>query len=285
MPAPALDPRSHIGLVALSVADLDRSTAFYASVIGLDQLERTADAATMGVEGVPLVELREEPGAVPSTGTAGLFHLALLLPTRRDLAAWLQHAIDARVRVGGLGDHVVSEAIYLDDPDGHGIELYADRDRATWEGRVAELMGTFAVDVPSLLAELGDEPRSAYTGLPAGTAMGHIHLRVRSIPETTRFQHEVLGWERIMDFGPSATFLGAGGYHHHIGANTWQSAGQRAGRPGEARLLFATIVLPDQVELDAVLARVRADGQAPVEGEGGWLVEDPSGVRLRLVVG
>lgn len=282
MSATAIDPRTHVGLVALSVAELDRSLAFYTAAIGLEQLSRDADVAVLGVAGTPLIELHEEPGAVPSPNTNGLFHLALLLPTRLDLARWLQHAIDTQIRVDGLGDHVVSEAIYLTDPDGHGIEIYADRDRATWDGRVGELMGTFALDVPGLLDEL-DGPQGDYAGMPAGTTMGHVHLRVQGIPETTRFHHEVLGWDRIMDFGPSATFLSAGGYHHHIGANTWQSSARRAGQPGEARLLFATIVLPDQAALDAVLARVRADGGTPTETADGWLVLDPSNVPLRLV--
>lgn len=282
MPA-SLDSRTHVGPVGLSVADLDRSLAYYTAAIGLDLLARDDGRALLGVADRPLVELHEEPGAERAETTAGLFHLALLLPTRRDLAAWLQHAIDAQIRIDGLGDHVVSEAVYLTDPDGHGIEVYADRDRATWDGRVAELMGTFAVDVPSLLAEL-DGPQGDYAGLPAGTTMGHVHLRVADIPTTTRFHRDVIGWDAVMDFGPSATFLSAGGYHHHIGANTWQSAGQRAGRPGEARLLFATIVVPDEAERDALLERVRADGGAPVEDAGGWRVEDPSGVPLRVAV-
>ena len=281
--AASLDPRTHVGTVGLSVADLDRSLAYYTAAIGLDLQARGDRRAVLGVPDRPLVELHEEPGAERAETTAGLFHLALLLPTRRDLAAWLQHAIDAQIRIDGLGDHVVSEAVYLTDPDGHGIEVYADRDRATWDGRVAELMGTFAVDVPSLLAEL-DGPQGDYAGLPAGTTMGHVHLRVADIPTTTRFHRDVIGWDAVMDFGPSATFLSAGGYHHHIGANTWQSAGQRAGRPGEARLLFATIVVPDETERDALLERVRADGGAPVEDAGGWRVEDPSGVPLRVAV-
>lgn len=281
--AASLDPRTHVGTVGLSVADLDRSLAYYTAAIGLDLQARGDGRAVLGVPDRPLVELHEEPGAERAETTAGLFHLALLLPTRRDLAAWLQHAIDAQIRIDGLGDHVVSEAVYLTDPDGHGIEVYADRDRATWDGRVAELMGTFAVDVPSLLAEL-DGPQGDYAGLPAGTTMGHVHLRVADIPTTTRFHRDVIGWDAVMDFGPSATFLSAGGYHHHIGANTWQSAGQRAGRPGEARLLFATIVVPDETERDALLERVRADGGAPVEDAGGWRVEDPSGVPLRVAV-
>ena len=199
---------------------------------------------------------------MPATTTSGLFHLALLVPTRRDLATWLQHAIDAHVAIDGLGDHVVSEAVYLTDPDGHGIEVYADRDRATWDGRVAELMGTFALDVPDLLAEAD----GAWDGLPAGTTMGHIHLRVRDIPETIAFHRDVVGWDLMLGFGPQAAFLSAGGYHHHLGANTWQSAGQRAGVPGEARLLHATIVAPD----DDLRTRL------------GDEFEDPSGIRFRL---
>ena len=249
-----LPPTTRVGAVGLSVADLERSIGYYGSAIGLDLLAREDGVARMGAGGETLVELVEEPGTVPAPTTSGLFHLALLVPTRRDLANWLQHAIDARVPIDGMADHVVSEALYLTDPDGHGIEVYADRDRATWEGRVAELMGTFALDVPDLLAEAdGGE-------LPPETTMGHVHLRVRDIPETIAFHRDVVGWDLMMGFGPQAAFLSAGGYHHHIGANTWQSAGQRAGQPGEARLLYATIVSPD----------------------GGEDFEDPSGIRFRF---
>ena len=163
----------------------------------------------------------------------------------------------------GLSDHFVSEALYLSDPDGHGIEIYWDRPRETWEGQVEARMTTLPLDVDNLIAELSDPKAATFDGLADETIMGHVHLKVASIPETVSFYRDVLGFGLMATLGSHATFLSAGGYHHHIGANTWESAGAPAPPEGTAALRHATIVLPDEAERDRVLGRVEASGHSP----------------------
>ena len=154
------------------------------------------------------------------------------MPQRRALAAWLAHAGRDRIPLQGLSDHFVSEAIYLGDPDGHGIEIYADRPRETWEGQV-ERLTTLPLDVGDLLGELDEPETEPFDGLPAGTAVGHVHLRVARIPESIAFYRDTLGFDLMATYGDQAAFLAAGGYHHHVGANTWQSAGRAASSGGD----------------------------------------------------
>ena len=282
-PAP-IDVRTRLGAVSLVVAELERSVSFYERVIGLQMIERADGRAALGVDGDALIELVEEPGAAPVDRSTGLFHLALLLPTRIDLAAWVQHAIDDQIRIEGASDHVVSEAVYLSDPDGHGIEIYADRSREVWAGKVQELMTTLALDLPSLLAEVDPADPTPYAGMPAGTTMGHVHLKVAEVPAAIEWFRDVLGFELMATFGPQAAFLGANGYHHHIGANTWMSSGEGPSGPGTARLGHLTIILPDAPELERLLDQVRAAGGEPLELDGVWHVRDPSGTAVRLAV-
>lgn len=281
--ASPLDSRTRLGTVNLVVADLPRSVAFYTQAIGL-RLQGQADGrALLGSGGPPLIELVEEPGAAPVDHSTGLFHLALLLPDRVELARWVQHAIDDAIRVDGASDHVVSEAIYLSDPDGHGLELYVDRERSIWDGKVQELMTTLALDLPSLLAEVDPADPTPYPGMPAGTVMGHVHLKVAEIPTTIQWYRDVLGFELTAIYGPQAAFLATGGYHHQVGANTWTSGGQSPSGPGTARLGHITIELSDAAERERVLGQVRAAGGETVEIEGAWQVTDPSGTVVRLV--
>jgi catechol 2,3-dioxygenase len=228
------------------------------------------------------VRFVEEPGAAPADGHTGLYHVALLVPDRPSLARWLAHAARERIPLEGLSDHAVSEAIYLRDPDRHGIEIYADRPREAWEGRVRELMTTIPLDVESLLGELEDPQPESFEGLPDGTAVGHVHLRVADVPDTVRFYGDVLGMALMAQLGPMAAFLSAGGYHHHIGGNTWESRGASPAPPGSATLRHATIVLPDREELDRVAARVADAGQDPEVGDDGVVVHDPSQNALLL---
>ncbi len=261
----------------LTVSNLDRSVAYYESVVGLVVRERGAAQAFLGAGGDDLLVLFEQPGATPARGYCGLYHFALLLPERADLARWLAHAARDRVALVGLSDHFVSEAIYLSDPDGHGIEIYWDRPREVWEGRVAEHMTTLPLDTSSLFGELSDPASEPFEGLPLGTSMGHVHLCVSSIAPTIAFYRDVLGFALMASLGGQAAFLSAGGYHHHIGANTWESAD--AGQPpeGSAALRRATIVLPNEVEHERVVARVADAGQEPIVLEDGVLARDPSG--------
>lgn len=276
-----IDPRTTVGAVELSVADLGRSLGFYTGAVGLRVLEEGDGGAALGAGSVPLVRLVELPGARPAPGATGLFHLALRVPDRRGLARWLAHAARERVPLQGASDHFVSEAIYLGDPDGHGIEVYRDRPRAHWEGQVAR-MTTLPLDVGGLLDELDDPAGEPFEALPDGTVMGHVHLQVRDMPEAIRFYRDVLGLELTARIGDEAAFLAAGDYHHHVGVNTWSSRGAGPPPAGAAALQSATLLLPDADALGAVLERVAAAGVAAQERADGLLVHDPAGVPLLL---
>src|SRR5438445_961478 len=271
----AIAPKTRMGSVELSVADLDRSLEYWQREIGLRLLERENGRASLGAD-TELLRFVEEPGAQPDHGHTGLYHVALLVPDRPSLARWLAHAARDGVSLTGISDHVVSEAIYLRDPDFHGIEIYADRPRELWEGKVGQVMSTLPVDVDDLLGELDDPATASFDGLPDGTTIGHVHLRVADVPATVDFYNRVLGFAVTAQAGPAAAFLSAGGYHHHVGANTWESRGASPAPAGSATLRHATIVLPDAAELDRVVGRVADAGQEPGPGEGGILVRDPS---------
>ena len=270
-----------MGPVHLTVSDLARSLDYYETAIGLRVLEREDDRATLGVDS-PLLVLVEEPGAPPATGYTGLFHVALRVPDRAGLARWLEHAARERVALTGLSDHAVSEALYLRDPDHHGIEIYRDRPRADWEGSVRERLTTIPLDVDDLLGELSEPGPPDYPGLPEGTDMGHVHLCVASIPETLEFYRDVLGFDLVAQLDEVAAFLSAGGYHHHVGANTWESRDAPPPPPGSAALRHATIVLPDVAERDRVAGRVAGTGQEPEARPDGVIVRDPSQNALLL---
>ena len=273
-----------VGAVHLVVADLERSLAYYASAVGLAVIERAAGCARIGLDDRVLVVLEEQPGARRVTGYTGLYHFALLVPERADLARWLAHAARDRVPLVGLADHFVSEALYLTDPDGHGIEIYWDRPREVWEGQVAERMTTEPLDTAGLLGELDDPAREPFEALAAGTVMGHVHLKVAAIAETVAFYQDVLGLGLMARLGGRAAFFGAGGYHHHIGANTWESAGAPAPPADAARLQCLTIVLPDSTERDAVRARLEASDVATRDVERGPMYFDPSGNPIVLAI-
>jgi len=262
-------PDTHMGLVELSVSDLDRSVAYWQDAIGLRVLSRENGTAEVGAD-TPLVRFVEEPGARPAHGFTGLFHVALLVPDRQSLGGFLAHTAREQIPLTGLSDHVVSEAIYLRDPDYHGIEVYADRPREQWEGRVSQTMTTIPLDTDSLLAEAGDDE---FEGLPDGTVVGHVHLCVRDVDETIDFYRDRLGMGLTAHGGDQAAFLSAGGYHHHLGGNTWETRGAPPAPEGTARLLRFTIVVPDQAEVERVAERI-----------GGTEVQDPSGNTLALSV-
>jgi catechol 2,3-dioxygenase len=272
-----ISPATRMGSVHLTVADLDRSVDYYESAIGLQVHDRSGDRATLGAGGEGLLVLVEQPGARPVRGYSGLYHFALLLPRRADLARWLAHAARERVPLAGLADHYVSEAIYLSDPDGHGIEIYWDRPREVWEGKVSERMTTLPLDTNSLLGELPDPASEPFEGQPAGIVMGHVHLCVADVPPTIAFYRDVLGFALMASLGGQAAFLSAGGYHHHLGANTWESAGAGLPPDGAAALRQATVVLPSDVERDRLVAQAANAGYEPRRLEGGILVRDPSG--------
>jgi catechol 2,3-dioxygenase len=273
VPIPAA---TRMGAVHLTVGDLERSLAYYRASIGLDVLAQSDGRATLGAGRTRLLELVEEPGAQPAPGRTGLFHFALLLPDRRSLARWLAHAVRERVRLSGASDHFVSEAIYLSDPDKHGIEIYHDRPRELWEGQVAARMGTDPLDLNGLLGELEDPETEPFERQPDGTTMGHVHLQVSHIAPSVEFYRDLLGFGLMAEYGGQAAFLSAGGYHHHVGANTWRSGGALPPAPGSAALRRFEIVLPDAAERDALAERVAAGGVQLEDDPAGPLARDPS---------
>jgi catechol 2,3-dioxygenase len=242
-----ISPQTHLGAVHLTVADLERSRAYYAGSIGLAVLGESDGELSLGAGGRELLHLVEEPGARPADGYTGLFHFALLVPERADLARWLAHAARDRVQLTGASDHFVSEALYLRDPDHHGIEIYWDRPRELWEGKVGR-MGTWPLDLEEILATLPEPGAEPFDGLAAGTVIGHVHLRVSDVGEAVSFYRDELGFDLMTQLGDQAAFLAAGGYHHHIGANTWESRGAPPAPAGTATLRHFTIVVPGSAE-------------------------------------
>jgi catechol 2,3-dioxygenase len=282
----AIDPATRVGVVALAVADLERSVAFYTDVFGFTVFARDTATATLGIPGAPLLLLREHPGARrwPEHGATGLYHFAVLVPTRADLGCWLRHWIEQTSHLPGQGDHLVSEALYLSDPDGNGIEIYRDRPRDAWRwvnGRVQ--MATDPVDIQGLLAEAAQRAEP-WNGLPAGTRIGHIHLQVGDIPQAEAFYHGVLGFDVVAQL-PSALFVSAGGYHHHIGLNTWQSRGAGPAPADTAGLRFFTLDFGSDAARDAVVARIRAAGIDCAQHEDVLVVHDPWRNRIALHIG
>ncbi|MEK7786740.1 MAG: VOC family protein [Chloroflexota bacterium] len=279
----SLHPDLTLGYVHLTVSNLERSLSFYQNSLGFKMRrdDSTAGTAWLGAGGPDLLVLTELPGAKHSRGTTGLYHFAILTPSRLELAHSLKRIAETRTPVEGFADHHVSEAIYLPDPDGNGIEIYRDRPRADWRDAQGNFrMGTDPLDIDGVLSELDgrdDErsERSEWSGLDPATTLGHMHLHVRSIPEAKAFYCDVLGFDLLMNIG-SALFVSAGGYHHHIGLNTWQGVGAPPPPPGSAGLRYFTVRLPDQAELDKVPDRVRAAGVLVEEHAQGWLVRDPS---------
>jgi catechol 2,3-dioxygenase len=272
---------TRLGAVHLTVADLDRSVEYYEREIGLALRERDHGQAALGTGGEDLLVLVEEPGAKPADGFSGLYHFALLVPDRTDLARWLAHAARDRVQLVGMSDHFVSEALYLRDPDHHGIEIYADRSRELWEGQVWQRMTSLPLDTDDLVSVLDDPTSTPFDELPRGTVMGHVHLCVAEIAPTVAFYGDALGFALMAQLGAHAAFLSAGGYHHHIGANTWESAGAGQAPAGYASLRHATVVLPSADTRDALVERA---GGAVEAIDGSPVVRDPSGNRLALAI-
>jgi catechol 2,3-dioxygenase len=259
-----------IGRVGLTVNDLDRVQSFYETVIGLERIEDGGGRALLGAGGRGFLELREDSQARRhDPREAGLFHTAFLLPSRGALGAWAVHAAKAGVRLQGASDHLVSEAIYLADPEGNGIEVYADRPREAWPrdegGRIS--MATERLDLRALAAA-APEP---WTGAPPGTGVGHVHLQVGDIAEAERFYGGTIGFDVVTHY-PGASFLGSGGYHHHLGANTWNSRGAKR-RDFPSTGLTELGFLADPVALTSILART--------DGESALI--DPWGTPVRVI--
>ncbi len=284
--AAVIDPLTTMGTVRLTVSDLSRSREFYERALGLRAVELEDGAVALGApDGPALVELYGDSAARALDRRAtGLFHLAVLVPSRRDLALALRRLADGRWPLDGASDHLVSEALYLSDPDGNGIEIYRDRPREQWQQVDGQLqMATLPLDLRGVLGELSaDDPPQPL--VPPGTRIGHTHLQVSELERTEEFYAGVLGFDVVVRGYPGALFVSAGGYHHHIGLNTWHSAGSGPAAPGSAGLRSFEVVLPGSGELEAVLGRVSDAGlpTEPVSGRGTTVVRDPSGIAVEL---
>jgi catechol 2,3-dioxygenase len=284
-PAARIAPETTVGTVSLTVADLDRSRAFYERAIGLRPSGLDDGRLAFGVAGErPLIELRGDGSARRLNRRApGLYHLAILVPSRLDLAFALARLAEIRWPLDGASDHLVSEAVYLSDPDGNGIEIYRDRPRSEWRRVGDQLqMSTLALDLNDVLGELR-VASELQTAAPPGTTIGHVHLQVADLAQAEAFYHGVLGFDVMVRGYPGALFVSAGGYHHHIGLNTWHSAGAAPAAAGSVGLRSFAIDLPDEQQLAAVLARLQAASIPISRGPVGVLVHDPfgSGVALR----
>lgn len=265
-----------IGAVGLKARDLSRLTDFYNQALGLQVIDRNAKTARLGAGGVTLLELEAAPNALPDDPrTAGLYHTAFLQPTRSDLARWLVHVARHRVPLSGASDHLVSEAIYLDDPEGNGIEVYRDRlpDEWRWNGDRIQ-MATDRLDLDKLAADAGN---TSYQGAPDGLRIGHIHLRVGDLAKTEKFYCDVVGLDPTAG-RHGALFMSSGRYHHHVGSNVWHSAGAEARDDARAGLAWFAIEAATDAGRDATIERLkRAD--VPLAGAE---TRDPFGTRVRF---
>jgi catechol 2,3-dioxygenase len=241
VPFAATTPIS-ISRVGLRARDAENLASYYRAVIGLEELSRENGTILLGAGERPLLEIEPDPSAKPDDPhSAGLFHTAFLLPSRADLGRWIKHAIDKQVAIEGASDHLVSEALYLTDPEGNGIEVYADRPREKWAFENSAIkMATIRLDIPGVLADVaaGD---AGWKGAPDGSVIGHVHLRVGDPAEAERWWYAELGLDTMARYGSQAVFLSSGGYHHHIGANSWHSAGAERRDPGRAGLSWVEL--------------------------------------------
>ena len=278
-----LPEATHLGRVRLQVANLDRSVAFYEKILGMRVIRRDTDSVSLGAHGDDreIVHLRQLKGArpVPRRGLLGLYHFAILLPDRASLGRFVAHLTELEVHVG-MSDHFVSEAIYLSDPDGLGIEVYADRPRDAWRFDERQLyMTTNPLDVNDLVKAASGQ---RWTGMPAGTVLGHVHLYVDDIAQAEAFYHEALGFDKVVWSYPGALFMSAGGYHHHLGTNTW-ARGAPAATDADARLREWEIVVPTKTNAGEAARHVESAGYPVSEENGEWVLTDPWGTSLRLV--
>jgi len=274
-------PSIYVGEVNIKVKNLDNAVTFYQNIMGFQVLEQTEGKAVLTTDGkTPLLTLEQPADVIPKEGKmSGLYHFAILLPSRADLSVFLRHLLQTGYPLGAA-DHYVSEALYLNDPDGNGIEVYRDRPSTewTWKNNLVE-MATEQLDAEGILAESDAE----WNGLPSGTVMGHIHLHVGDLQKAEEFYTKGLGFD-VVSYYPQAAFLSTGGYHHHIAINTWQGVGAPKPPKNSVGLNWYTLVFPNETERENVIKQLKQLG-APVKKETDFYVtSDPSGNQIRLVV-
>ncbi|KOP81592.1 VOC family protein [Cytobacillus solani] len=276
------EPNVFVSQVHLKVADLNRSITFYQQVIGFQLIEQTENKASLSADGKTALVTIEQPENIrpKQPRTTGLYHFALLLPSRSDLAKVIEHFIKIGYPLQGASDHLVSEALYLADPDGNGIEIYADRPSTTWKWNQTEVvMSTERLDIESILAEGDGKP---WSGLPSDTIMGHIHLHVSELHKTEEFYCKGLGFDIVTRYGGQALFISTGRYHHHIGLNTWNGIGAPAPSENSVGLKNFTLIYPNEETRKAAVASLEKIGAAVFQENGQFMTEDPSGNRILL---
>ena len=276
--------RMHIGKVHYNVSNLERAAYFFEEGLGMKVLEKSEQSITLGtLTEHPLFVLHRVNNPAPRKRTTGLYHVAIRLPSREDLARLVYHLVNNQVELDGVADHGVSEALYLTGPEDMGIELTCDRDYEQWpideEGQLD--MITEELDLDDLILTIQGKNKK-WTGLPAGTTIGHIHLRVTELEKTAEF-YTTLGFEITQAYGEQAIFLASGEYHHHIGANTWQSAGAEPLAADTSGLNHFEVVLPDQKSLENLVKILDEDEIALEKAEDGVSLVDPNGIHLKLV--
>ncbi|MFK7805774.1 MAG: VOC family protein [Anaerolineae bacterium] len=276
-----IDQDLKVGLTTLKVKDLANMIDFYQTEIGLNLLEQDSQSAVLGIasDNRPILRMISKPDGRAHPHATGLFHLAILLPERADLGQWLRH-YSQNHQLDGAGDHIVSEALYLNDPEGNGLEIYWDRPRDTWTVSGESIqMDTLRVDIPSLLADAHATP---FSQMPSGTTTGHIHLQVDSVEKAIAFYRDILGFSQTAYMSTQAGFFGAGGYHHHIGSNIWNSRGA-APPPADALGLDCyELVFSAQDKLEQVLARLKENNISFNEINAGFEAKDPAGNQMVL---
>ena len=274
-------PNNFVQHVAIKVSNLTRSLDYYTNVIGLFIIERNDTHASLGAKNssTPLLHIEEVENATarPASST-GLYHFAILLPERKHLANIIRFFSNNNVRLGA-SDHDVSEALYLNDPDGNGIEIYVDRpeEQWTWQQDIVH-MTTDPLNVQSIM----QEESGVWDGMPEGTVMGHVHLNVANIPASEKFYTEGLAFNVVTRYGPSALFVSTGGYHHHIGLNTWASNGGHPAPATSVGLSYVAFQLDDDAQQQHLVERLRAIGAAVELVDGGFNTIDPAGNALHF---
>lgn len=281
-PGYRLPAETHVGTVRLQVGDLDRSIEFYEGLLGFNLIDQTTDGALLGPHdsSVALIDLRSGANASSNGRRLGLYHFAILLPDRPALGRMLNHLLESGIEPGA-SDHLVSEALYIKDPDGLGIEIYRDRPRSEWKAQGTEIiMATAPLDAASVL-EAGADGR--WDVMPPETTMGHVHLHVADLAKAKDFYHVGLGLDLMVASYQGALFLAAGGYHHHLGLNTWLGPLAKAPEPDEPRLMDWSLVLPSSQAVEAAVRSLSARGHSvQADGIGGYLAADPWGTMMRL---
>lgn len=278
-----IDSKTTIGKVVLKVANIEKVTAFYSEIIGLTVLGENGNTASLGVADQTLLELQKVDNPMPLARKTGLFHVAFLLPSRKDLGNILYHYLETQAPLQGASDHGYSEALYLTDPEGNGIEVYHDKPRSEWDIRSnGDIIGiTIEMDAEGVLAAADRKSAS----FPVGTTVGHVHLKVSDLLKTDDFYTNILGLTRTSDFGAQAKFFAAGDYHHHIGSNIWMGNNIPAMEENDLGLAYYTFVVPNQTAFDQLKEQLNATAtRFDAETNQSLSLNDPNGILIRIEV-